>query len=224
MTTKITNCPNGESNCPIYDDLAQLREKVETLSAQVSSDFLTGLYNRQHLLFALEQEMERTQRSQQPTSLIMLDIDHFKRVNDQHGHVAGDKVLKSLANVIRDTVRKIDVPCRYGGEEFAIVLPSTPMLTGVQVAERLRAKIADTLIPISKNEHISVTASLGVHASLHNDRHSAEEFIELADKQLYLAKESGRNQVKHQPQERITNTVVSPEEKDALFNVLGEKK
>ena len=219
-----SHCPNGENNCPIYNDLAELRSKVDTLSTQVRSDFLTNLYNKQHLLFSLEQEMERTSRSLQATSLIMLDVDHFKKVNDTHGHIAGDKVLQQLACIIKDTVRKIDIPCRYGGEEFAIILPSSPSLIGVQVAERLRKKVETTPFVISDSLQLSVTISLGVHAYLHTNSFSVEEFLERTDKQLYRAKENGRNRVCHFIPDKKDQTVVSNEERDALFDALNPKK
>lgn len=220
---EFSDCPNGKSQCPIYDDIAELKAQVASLNDRVRTDFLTGLYNRQQLLISLEQELERTARSHQATCLIMLDVDHFKSINDTHGHIAGDHVLKQLAKIINETIRKIDVACRFGGEEFAIVLPSSASLTGVQVAERLRKVVEETPFTIDKTETINITISLGVHSYLHTYNYPVEEFIKRTDEQLYLAKKQGRNKVVHFTPSKSETAVVSSEEKDALFDALNKK-
>lgn len=223
MTTSNNgiDCPNGSSSCPIYSELGELKEKVEQLSDQVRCDFLTGLFNKQHLIFSLEQELERTARSYQATSLILIDADHFKSVNDTHGHVVGDKVLVQLANIIKDTVRKIDVPCRYGGEEFAVILPSSPVLTGTQVAERIRSKVEETPFVISDTLTLDITVSIGIYAAEHTQNLNYESVIEKADEQLYLAKKNGRNKVQHFVSDKFEPALVSTEEKDALFSLVS---
>ena len=162
--------------------------------------------------------MERTQRTHQPTTLILLDGDHFKSVNDNHGHVVGDKVLAHLGRIIQDTVRKIDIPCRYGGEEFAVVLPSTPLAMGIQVAERIRTQIETSPLYLADGEPLYITVSLGVDTHYFHMSPRAEDFIRLADKLLYLAKENGRNQVCHGDTGMAGRTTVTSEEKDALFS------
>ncbi len=215
-TPSIPDCPHGDTHCPINKELCALREKVEQLSSQVNRDFLTGLFNRQHMNTALEQEIERTQRSLQPTSLILIDADHFKHVNDTYGHVIGDKVIVLLAEQIRASVRKIDIACRYGGEEFAVILPSTAPAMGRRVAERIRENIERNALHLEAGERLHLTASIGV-ASIHHSRAiNAEQFLELADEQLYKAKHEGRNRVAQAPW-KTDNSTVSSEEKDALF-------
>ncbi len=210
-------CPN-ESNCPIYKEVDELRSKVATLSTQVRTDYLTGLFNKQHLIFALEQEMERTRRTHHPTTLILIDGDHFKSINDTHGHVIGDKVIGHLSKLIKETVRKIDIPCRYGGEEFAIILPTTSILVGIQVAERIRSKIEESPLYLKPDKHLKITVSLGVDTHYYHMPAQPEELIKLADKKLYQAKSEGRNRVCHGDTDRNEKTTVSAEEKEALFS------
>ena len=226
MSTKITDhtaqectdqpdtqvCPKGENVCPIFSEVENLRQEVRT-------DPLTGLFNRRQLLYTLDQEMERTRRSLEPTSLIMLDIDGFKEVNDAHGHLIGDRILEKLAQQVIATIRKLDIACRYGGEEFAIVLPSTHLLTGVRVAERLRNNVASTPIDIQGVQH-TITISLGVDTYTHQHAANADDFIDRADKKLYEAKQAGRNCVRHGSHMTANTTRVAQDEKralDALF-------
>ena len=211
------HCPLGDQHCPIYSELEQLRQSVAELAEQVRSDALTGLYNKRHLMASLETEMERTCRTLQATSLIMLDVDHFKAVNDTHGHLAGDKVLQSVARIIKSAIRKIDVACRYGGEEFAMILPSTPLLTAVHVAERVREFIAESPVGVGELK-LPITVSIGVSSYLATQNASIEKLLDRADKQLYRAKTSGRNQVCAEPLSATASSSISEEEKNALFN------
>ena len=217
-----TSCPLGTNDCPIYEEIASLKEEVNALKDQVRTDHMTGLYNKLHMNASLEQEMERTQRSQQATTFILLDIDHFKNFNDTHGHIAGDHVLTHVARLLKRAVRKIDIPCRYGGEEFGIILPSTPMLVGSQVAERIRSAIEQTPL-FFEGQEFSITASFGVDSFTYNTRESVEDFIARADAQLYKAKENGRNQVCHAIHKLESAAQVSESEKDALFNLLNDE-
>lgn len=219
-TIKTPPCPRGKKDCPIHEELVALREQVAQLSTQVRTDFLTGLFNKQHLIFTLEQEIERTQRTHQPTTLIVLDGDHFKKINDTHGHVVGDRVIRHLGDIIRDTVRKIDIPCRFGGEEFAIILPSTPLLIGIQVAERLRQRIVNTPLALETGSSLSISVSIGVDTYLQSMVCTPESLLEAADKQLYKAKEEGRNRVCHGEHKISEQTNVTAEEKDALASQL----
>lgn len=187
-------CPLGAEKCPIFEDIERLNIEVTQLRQQVIRDSLTGLFNKRYFDDALATEMERSRRNQLSTSLILLDIDHFKAINDQYGHVAGDFVLEQLAHVLRQTVRMIDIPCRYGGEEFAVILPSTPPMIACQVAERLREAVTETNISLDTNV-VSVTASLGVSYYSDDPHVAPQTLVERADRQLYLAKDSGRNRV-----------------------------
>ena len=157
-------------------------------------DGLSGCYNRSHAVEVIETELRRARRSQAPTSLILFDIDHFKQINDQHGHLGGDAVLAAIGRHMRAGLRGSDVKCRYGGEEFLVLLPDTPLTGAKHVAETLRRDIADMQVPW-KEQTIRVTASFGVTAALPSEV-DIQAFIGRADSALYKAKEQGRNCVR----------------------------
>jgi diguanylate cyclase (GGDEF)-like protein len=171
--------------------------KNRLLSEVSSRDSLTGLYNRWFVLEKIDSEINRSLRHGSPMSLLMLDIDHFKRVNDTWGHGAGDQVLRAIGQLLRDSCRVYDVPGRYGGEEFCIVLPETkPGNTGV-VAERIRSRLEATSLPCGDTS-IVVTASIGIagmDTSEANELLSPAALIDRADRALYSAKNRGRNRV-----------------------------
>lgn len=209
-------CPLGTEDCPISSEIERLNAELQSLRQQVIRDSLTGLFNKRHFTKALSTEMERSRRSQSPTSLILLDIDHFKSINDRYGHVAGDHVLEQFARTLEETVRMIDIPCRYGGEEFAIILLATPLPIAYHVAERLRAEIASTPIRAG-NQSISITASLGVSGYDYGQASSPADLTRRADRQLYLAKQQGRNCVRSESPGR-SSARLSEGEKAALFD------
>jgi len=196
--SSAVTCPAGDNNCPNLDEVRKLREEVKKLGALVRTDALTGLFNFRYFTQALSLEMERTRRSGQPTCLIMCDLDHFKDINDIHGHEVGNNVLIHIAGLINKTIRRLDIPCRYGGEEFALILPDTTLRHGVRFANRLRkiiesspAKIGDTTLKLE--------ASFGVDVYSQGEELGEKEFVEKADGYLYAAKQNGRNQVCHAP-------------------------
>ena len=161
-------------------------------------DALTGLNNRRQFEIRLKQEYASATRQKHPLCAMMIDIDFFKKINDTYGHAAGDKVLKTVAGVIKEQLREYDIPSRYGGEEFCILLPQTKVEEANIVAQRLRAAVEKTVIEtydekISENKKISVTISLGLTQL--NEQDSAEDLYKRADKALYEAKERGRNRV-----------------------------
>ncbi|HLB36857.1 MAG TPA: diguanylate cyclase [Gemmatimonadales bacterium] len=166
--------------------LQQGREELERLSR---TDGLTGLPNRRHLMETLEKEARRATRNARPFTLLMIDVDHFKRYNDAYGHLAGDDVLKQLAGVLLGTVRTADYAARYGGEEFTVLLPETPLEGAVEVAERIRIRMAE--IGFGSNG-ATVTLSLGL-GEFPSDGATPEAVIAAADRALYRAKERGRN-------------------------------
>jgi diguanylate cyclase len=155
-------------------------------------DALTGLYNRGHWEQQLIQEFKNSRTFNEPTCLILLDIDHFKLVNDRFGHCTGDEVLRRVGKLIRDNLRPLDIPGRYGGEEFGVVLPESSKETAVAVAQRLRAAIEKSLISTTDQHTIKITVSLGV-ALLNDNTQDCSQWIDNADKALYQAKQSGRN-------------------------------
>jgi diguanylate cyclase (GGDEF)-like protein len=175
-------------------DLLMQNRVLSEISAR---DSLTGLYNRWYVMEKIDSEMNRALRHGSPMSVLMLDIDHFKRVNDSFGHTVGDEMLKIVGQVLRESCRIYDVPGRYGGEEFCIVLPETRVGNTTVVAERIRTRLAATELPVG-NASVSVTASIGVAGmdSVSDEGVvSAAALIERADRALYAAKHLGRNRV-----------------------------
>jgi diguanylate cyclase (GGDEF)-like protein len=184
--------------------LALQRENLDlvvrnrALSEVSSRDTLTGLYNRWYVIEKIDTELNRALRHGSPMSLLMLDIDHFKRINDTWGHAAGDEVLKSVGKLLRDSCRVYDVPGRYGGEEFCIVLPETRMGNTAAVAERIRQRFETTQLPCGDGESIVITASIGIAGMdepASNDILSPAALIDRADRALYSAKSRGRNRI-----------------------------
>ena len=226
-TLSDANCPSCGAQIPaiekLQQELAKLRRRIEQLDEQINLDTLTGLANFRHFREALDRELERTLRSGRDTGLIMVDLDHFKQVNDTYGHEAGNRVLQHIAHLLQTTTRKLDIPCRYGGEEFAVILPSTDLLTSSQVAERLRRMIEQ--IPVDLGEQqLNLTASLGVdvYSRFHNE--TQQEFVKRVDDLLYKAKRGGRNRVcAGQRRELQRRSNVNAEEKDALRNLFRER-
>jgi diguanylate cyclase (GGDEF)-like protein len=157
-------------------------------------DGLTGCYNRTHALEVIAAELRRARRSQTPVSLIMFDIDHFKKINDHYGHLCGDAVLAGVGARMREALRGSDLKCRYGGEEFLVLLPETPIDGARRVADTLRREISEMAIEWH-GETVRVTASFGVTGALPSEV-DASAIIGRADAALYRAKEQGRNCVR----------------------------
>ena len=177
-------------------------------------DPLTGLANRRFLYATLDREIDRVTRAGDSALLMMLDIDHFKSINDAHGHLAGDLVLQSVARTLSACVRPMDTVARYGGEEFAVVLPSCQATIARAVAERMRRAIETTPVRISPVEQVNVTVSVGGAFALQWIRSTKQLWAERADQQLYLAKQAGRNCI---VLEEPPDSTVSAEEKNMLF-------
>lgn len=216
--TLASDCPQGDSACTVSAKITELEKKIGWLSEQVNTDALTQLFNRRHLDAALDQEMERTRRSGAPASIAIIDADHFKTINDSYGHLSGDKVLITLAGIIQNAIRKVDIACRYGGEEFAVILPATPLMVAIQVVERIRSSIAETEFSIESG-NINVTVSIGLTSFTGSDTDASAQILARADAELYRAKHEGRNRVCYSASEKSLKSLVSRSEKDAL---LGE--
>lgn len=171
------------------------RKRIQTeLWELATTDGLTGFLNRRHFMARLENEFARVQRNNHRVAVLMLDLDHFKQINDGYGHPTGDAMLQHFAGIIRAELRKIDVVGRIGGEEFAIFMPETDAEPAIIIAERLRNVLADTPLVIDKHT-ISITVSIGI-ALMHADSGTADCVLTKADKALYTAKENGRNSVR----------------------------
>src|SRR4029453_2126848 len=182
-----------EANQRLQRQLAEIEGLQARLTEQAVRDSLTGLFNRRYLTETVERELFRCGREQRPLSVVMLDVDHFKSLNDAFGHDAGDRMRQTLGGLRGEQIRHEDVACRYGGEEFVVVLPGAPCETAVQRAEGWRAAIQDLRVP-HEGTVLTVTISMGVagfptHATLGDD------LLRSADIALYEAKRRGRNRV-----------------------------
>lgn len=169
--------------------VARIREGRDALERLSVTDGLTGLFNRRRLMETLETEAERSQRGSGPFAVLMVDVDHFKKFNDTHGHQAGDEVLTRVAGVLKEVTRQVDCAARYGGEEFLVLLPQTAMDGAAEVAERLRTKVRAAAV-----NGESVTVSVGV-AEFPKNGDSPQAVIAAADAALYRAKADGRDRV-----------------------------
>lgn len=167
---------------------------LEDVEKQAVTDSLTGLYNHREFQKRLTEETERGLRYGKEFSLLMLDIDHFKNVNDTHGHPVGDAILKEVVTLIRKCVRNVDICARYGGEEFTVILPETGGEQAKIVAERIRKSMDDGSFVVTSGHPVHITVSVGV-ASFPRDANSRERLITVTDEALYFAKEGGRNRV-----------------------------
>ncbi|HLG30143.1 MAG TPA: diguanylate cyclase [Candidatus Brocadiales bacterium] len=168
------------------------REKLEELAI---TDSMTKVFNRNHFQYCLGVEFSKAQRYKFPLSLIMLDIDHFKSFNDKYGHQIGDIVLVTLAQLLKNTIRKIDIVARYGGEEFVIILPHTGAKEAQLLAERLREKTENHIIRSIMDRVLNFTISLGIATFINNNFKNMDDLIKGADDALYEAKKGGRNRV-----------------------------
>ena len=182
--------------------VARLREGRQQLERLLVTDPLTGVSNRRHLLETLEIETSRARRSKTSFAILMADVDHFKKFNDMHGHIAGDEALKAVAVVLKEVTREIDHVARYGGEEFLVALPDTDIDGAVRAAERIRERLAETGVVVQE-QSVTLTLSTGV-AEFPTDGESPESLIAAADAALYQAKRRGRDRVMRASRRRQT--------------------
>lgn len=168
--------------------LEELLYKVEYLAI---TDALTGLYNRRRFHDILLKEFERSKRYATPVSLLMIDIDHFKKVNDRYGHLAGDDVLRNVAQIIQKIIRDIDTAARYGGEEYIVILPNTEKNDALKVAERMRTTIENNRF--AEIDNSTITISIGIAGMPDNQIDTEDKLIRAADLALYRSKQNGRN-------------------------------
>ena len=181
------------ANTILHEQIGKIHDLQEKLSEQANRDSLTGLFNRRYLEGTLEREMARSRRENMPLAMLLLDVDHFKKVNDTCGHQAGDEVLRVLGRLLLEHARAEDIVCRYGGEEFLLVLPKMPLAIALERAAQLLKMVQETTVSFGELR-IRVTVSIGV-AAIPENADSTERLIQCADKALYQAKSGGRDQV-----------------------------
>ncbi|MFB3924733.1 MAG: GGDEF domain-containing protein [Syntrophales bacterium] len=202
--------------------IAEVEKENRRLKSLLLTDDLTGLYNRRFFLTQLEIEISRAKRTGQSCCLMMIDCDNFKLINDTVGHDGGDRFLKKIGRLIRDNLRSTDFVCRYGGDEFAVIMPDTHLPEGVIIAERLLKSIS--LVRVKKD--LRVSASIGIAAYDVFSEKTATDFFKESDLELYRAKERGRNRISHPAlaaMARRETTAVGPEEKMALYRIRKKK-
>lgn len=198
----------------------RLQAIIDGLCDLSQRDALTGLANRRYFASVLDREIDRVARSGESALLLMIDIDFFKRVNDTHGHSAGDVVIKEVARRLLQCVRPMDTVARYGGEEFAVVLPDCPSSFASIVTERIRLAVERQPITVAPGLELTTTISIGGAFAPGWIRSSSALWVERADLQLYSAKTQGRNRTNL---EQISSSTVSAEEKTLLFGNLGDE-
>ncbi|MGA2935609.1 MAG: GGDEF domain-containing protein [Syntrophobacteraceae bacterium] len=216
-------CPTLKQ-CSLAEEIELLRERCRKLEELSFVDALTGLYNFRYMQRSLEIEMERSRRTKLPTGLVMVDLDHFKNVNTLYGHECGNAVLAQFGKVLKESVRVIDVPCRYGGEEFALILPGAALRESIAVAERLREMTRSNPVTFG-TETVRITGSFGVAVFRFTDECTVGAFLNRADRLLYEAKSSGRDRVcAEEPGPVFMADEVTTDEKAALFSSTGQSE
>ena len=180
--------------CGTHTDITDRKRLEMELQRQAHTDYLTGVSNRRYFMEQAEHELERAERYGHALSIFMIDIDHFKKINDRYGHKVGDSVIMKLTAVCQEALRSVDILGRIGGEEFAILLPETAGKEATEIAERLRISIENAKVSLDEGLPIRFTISIGVASFVSRDE-NIDELLSLADRALYEAKNSGRNKV-----------------------------
>jgi len=177
------------------DELESLKKEFEEAKAAALVDFLTGIANRKAFDMAIKGSVEEAASDTEPLSLLLIDIDHFKRFNDEYGHIVGDEILRLVARKIKENVRGRDFVARYGGEEFAVILPGTPIHGAKTVAENIRVSFSVGKLKRVKTSEYLGTISISVWAAQYRPGESVEDLVDRSDQALYFAKDAGRDRV-----------------------------
>lgn len=190
----LNQLPRQQGIAILISDITETASLMNRLKQQANYDDLTGIYNRRQLLQKGKVAMQNLCNSNLPLGIILIDLDHFKLVNDQFGHAAGDEVLRDVTVCFRSAIRNVDILGRYGGEEFVIFLPGIDMAATAQIAQRLASQVDMLKITYEGND-LSISASFGVHAVYPDEHTSMDDILRETDQALYQAKRNGRNQV-----------------------------
>ena len=212
--------PLSPDGLDTLDGLREIIEENRKLKGLAITDTLTGLFNVRHFRETLVIEMQRVSRTGRPCSLMMIDLDHFKPVNDTHGHPTGDALLRAVGEIVKTSVRVTDVPVRYGGDEFAVILPDTDSLPAYRMTERVRMNLAED----ERTSQYQVTGSFGLATIRSTDRIDLESFVAKADRAMYQAKTAGGNRVWFFETDRLREEQagLSTDERDHLYRVLTQ--
>ena len=180
----------------ITDRVQAESEAKEEIARMATTDQLTGLSSRAHFFMRLDDEMRRIRRNKEDLSVLLIDMDYFKSINNNYGQDVGDEVLRGVARIIRSCLRETDVSARIGGEEFGVILPETPSSGAFWVAERIRAKVASETFALGEENHLfGCTVSIGISSAHFDTEMDAATLYKMADQRLFIAKNTGRNQV-----------------------------
>lgn len=204
----------------LLDIITTLQSENARLREMALIDNMTGLYNNRFFQIQLDTEMARTRRTGQPCCLLMMDLDNFKIINDTRGHIEGDRFLEQSAKAFSQAVRAVDIVCRYGGDEFAVILPATRTFVAMRIANRLRKSVEE--IPGATGYGISL--SIGIAEFTVSSPWTRDDFVQAADSAMYDAKSKGKNQISfrgryvHYQREAQS---VTPEEREAIFSMCG---
>ncbi|MCU7939449.1 MAG: sensor domain-containing diguanylate cyclase [gamma proteobacterium symbiont of Bathyaustriella thionipta] len=180
--------------CGIHQDISYRKQMEKELEFRAKHDCLTGLYNRVELEKECQEEITRARRYQHSFSIFMIDIDHFKPINDTYGHLSGDQVLKQFADFLKETVRTTDYVARYGGEEFVVILPETSLIKAEELAERLRVQTTELDVSLQQTT-LKITICIGISSYPEHGK-SYDKLLEAADAAMYQSKNNGRNCVR----------------------------
>ena len=212
-----------DGRAAIEETTAGLQEVIDRLCNLSLSDGLTGLYNHRYFRLQIQVEVKRAVRFEHPLTLIMVDLDHFKKINDSYGHPFGDKVLKGFADILRNTLRLSDLSVRYGGEEFAVLLPNTQIEQAFFVAEKLKNVTRETAFPCGEDP-VYITFSAGLAQLRAGQDEGADELVKRADALLYQAKTEGRNRIVYDQadMDAVRHSEVSTSERSNLFGILSD--
>jgi two-component system cell cycle response regulator len=212
--------PVPKSEDELRKQITELQRENDHLKSLLLIDELTGLYNKRFFCIQLEVETARTRRTGQSCTLMVMDVDNFKLVNDTYGHDAGDRFLMHIAEIVKKDLRPTDFACRFGGDEFSVIMPSSTLNDSFSIAKRIQTSVAKLASALYTDLEQPLTTSFGLATYEEHTPMNVDTFFKQADLELYEAKKAGKNQISFGRVKRIETTVVSAEEKAALVKLM----